>query len=245
MAKTTYTPEFKSKLALELLQRNKQLGELAAEHSLDPDMLRNRCSEFAGNTSRVFDESRREKELKRKEQMLESEKAELCKTIGQLAVKRNFLRQCGERYIGADFEEKHRRKRAELSIERRRRLPGFPKSSYYYEAPQPTADEITLKEAVMNETDYWYSRQPAMGVRRLRSKLREKGLRTGCKLIKRYMKEMGIYALYPKPNLSKRNMEHKIYPYLLRNMHIFLPNQVWAIDITYIKIWYYLVCNEL
>ena len=56
----------------------------------------------------------------------------------------------------------------------------------------------------------------------------------GRKLIKRYMDEMGIYAVYPKPNLSKRNKQHKIYPYLLRNKPIFLPNQVWAIDITYI-----------
>lgn len=46
---------------------------------------------------------------------------------------------------------------------------------------------------------------------------------------------MGIYAVYPKPNLSKRNNKHKIYPYLLRNLTIFLSNQVWAIDITYIK----------
>jgi putative transposase len=126
-------------------------------------------------------------------------------------------------------------KRAELSIDRQCELLGLPRASYYYEAPQPTAEEIALKEAVMNEIDYWHSRQPAMGVRRLRAKLREKGLRTGRKLIKRYMEEMGIYAVYPKPSLSKRNKQHRIYPYLLRNMYIFIPNQVWAIDITYIK----------
>lgn len=51
----------------------------------------------------------------------------------------------------------------------------------------------------------------------------------------RYVDEMGIYAVYPKPNLSKRNQQHKAYPYLLRKMEIFRPNQVLAIDITYIK----------
>lgn len=126
-------------------------------------------------------------------------------------------------------------KKAELSIERQCELLGLPRSSYYYEVPQSTAEEIALKEAIMNEIDYWHSRQPAMGVRKLRTKLREKSLQVGRKLIKKYMEEMGIYAVYPKPNLSKRNKQHKIYPYLLRNMNIFLPNQVWSIDITYIK----------
>jgi transposase-like protein len=111
MAKTTYTPEFKSKLVLELLQGEKQLGELAAEHNLNPNMLRNWRKEFIENASRVFDESIREKEMKRKEQILESEKAELYKTIGQLTIERNFLRECGERYIGSDFKEKYRRQK--------------------------------------------------------------------------------------------------------------------------------------
>lgn len=77
---------------------------------------------------------------------------------------------------------------------------------------------------------------PYMGVRKLRKKLqKEDGLLVGRKLIKRYMDEMGIYAVYPKPNLSKRNLQHKIYPYLLRNLGINHTNQVWSIDITYIR----------
>ena len=77
---------------------------------------------------------------------------------------------------------------------------------------------------------------PYLGVRKLRIKLDEQdGIQAGRKLIKRCMAEMGIYAVYPKPNLSKRNLKHKIYPYLLRNITISRPNQVWAVDITYIK----------
>jgi putative transposase len=49
------------------------------------------------------------------------------------------------------------------------------------------------------------------------------------------MREMNIYAVYPKPNLSIRDKKHPVFPYLLRNMNIFMPNQVWALDITYIK----------
>jgi putative transposase len=75
-----------------------------------------------------------------------------------------------------------------------------------------------------------------LGVRRLVKKLaNEDNIHIGRKLCKRCMDEMGIYAVYPKPNLSKRNMEHKIMPYLLHSLAITAPNQVWAIDITYIK----------
>lgn len=77
---------------------------------------------------------------------------------------------------------------------------------------------------------------PYLGVRKLRDKLQKIDyIPAGRRLIKRYMDEMGIYAMCPKPNLSKRNKQHKIYPYLLRNLEINRPNQVWAIDITYIK----------
>ena len=77
---------------------------------------------------------------------------------------------------------------------------------------------------------------PYLGVQKIRIQLQERdGLPVGRKLIRRYMDEMGIYAVYPKPNLSKPNKQHRIYPYLLRNLDINHANQVWAIDITYIK----------
>ena len=62
--------------------------------------------------------------------------------------------------------------------------------------------------------------------------------------VQRYMREMGIAAIYPGPNLSRRNPEHKVYPYLLRNVTAAYPNHVWGIDITYIRLhggWLYLV----
>jgi putative transposase len=74
-----------------------------------------------------------------------------------------------------------------------------------------------------------------LGSRKLAEKITEEGLETNRKEVARFMVEMGIYAVFPKPNLSKRNKKHKIYPYLLRDKPIFIPNQVWAVDITYIK----------
>jgi len=71
-------------------------------------------------------------------------------------------------------------------------------------------------------------------VRKLRKLLDNEGLKVGRKLVRRYMDEMGIHPIYPKPNLSKPGKGHKKFPYLLKNKSIIFPNQVWAIDITYI-----------
>ena len=89
-------------------------------------------------------------------------------------------------------------------------------------------------ELIKRRIDYWHTMLPCSGVRKLRKLLREHDkLTVGRKLIKRLMGEMGIYVIYPKPNLSKPDKGHKM-PYLLKNMSIFVPNQVWAVDITYI-----------
>ena len=113
---------------------------------------------------------------------------------------------------------------------------GINRSSVYYKPKTPTAEQIEREELIKSRLDYWHTKQCYLGVRGLRDKLRkEDNLTVGRKLIKRYMDEMGIYAVYPKPNLSKRGKDFKAFPYLLKNKTIFLPNQVWAVDITYIK----------
>lgn len=104
----------------------------------------------------------------------------------------------------------------------------------YYKAKKPTVEALAHEEHIKVRLDYWHTKSPCSGTRKLRRLLYEHdGLEVGRKLVKRYMDELGIYAIYPKPNLSKADKGHKL-PYLLKNKAIFLPNQVWAIDITYI-----------
>ena len=87
----------------------------------------------------------------------------------------------------------------------------------------------------MSRIDYWHTTLPCMGTRKLAVKLRSEGYAVGRKLVRSYMQEMGIHAVYPKPNLSKRNFKEAIVPYLLRNKVVSFSNQVWSIDITYIR----------
>lgn len=124
---------------------------------------------------------------------------------------------------------------AELPITRQCELLGVSRSSYYYKPVEPDPEAVELKERIMAEIDEIHTKHPYMGQRKIAKKLRDKGYKAGRKLVRSYMQEMGIYPIYPKPNLSKRNFKEGVLPYLLRNMHIYMPNQVWSIDITFIK----------
>jgi len=124
-------------------------------------------------------------------------------------------------------------KNDKLSIARQCELLETNRTSVYYTPVEPNRD---FENLVKHRLDYWHTKMPYMGVRKLRDKLQKiDHIPVGRRREKRYMCEMGIYAMYPKPNLSKRNQKHKIYPYLLRNLAINRTNQVWAVDITYIK----------
>jgi putative transposase len=87
---------------------------------------------------------------------------------------------------------------------------------------------------LMRQIDVFYLKWPFYGSRRMTEQLRVEGLCINRKRVQRLMREMGLEAIYPKPNLSKPHPQHKKYPYLLRNMLINRVNQVWGCDITYI-----------
>ena len=86
--------------------------------------------------------------------------------------------------------------------------------------------------ALMRRMDELHLNYPFAGSRMLRDMLRREGQTIGRKRVSTLMKKMGIEALYRKPNTSRRHATHHIYPYLLRNLRIDRPNQVWATDIS-------------
>lgn len=88
----------------------------------------------------------------------------------------------------------------------------------------------------MRRIDYWHTVMPYVGSRKIVVLLQKEGYSVGRKYVRGCMSEMGIHALYPKPNLSKRNFKESTVPYLLRNFNASFPNQVWSVDITYIPL---------
>lgn len=115
------------------------------------------------------------------------------------------------------------------------KLLGISRSEVYYTPKEPDESSRIRKERIEARIDYWHNKLPGMGSRKMVVKLREDGFSVGRKLVRRYMAEMNIRAVYPKPNLSKRDHSEAIVPYLLRNISFSYPNQAWSIDITYIK----------
>jgi len=119
-----------------------------------------------------------------------------------------------------------------ISVRRQCALLSLSRSAFYRKPKPVSAEDVRL----MNILDEIYTKRPFYGSRRMKKELFERaGVRVNRKRVQRLMGLLGLEALYPKPNLSRRNSAHKIYPYLLRNVEVTRPNQVWASDITYIR----------
>lgn len=117
-----------------------------------------------------------------------------------------------------------------LSVSRQAKVLGISRGSVYYK-PRPVSD-IDLQ--LMHRIDKLHTEFPFAGSRMLRGLLVQEGVRVGRLHVATLMKRMGIAAIYRRPNTSKPAPGHKVYPYLLRKLPITQPNQVWAMDITYI-----------
>jgi len=122
---------------------------------------------------------------------------------------------------------------SELSVAAQCRLLGLSKSSCYYKERKSVKESDVELKAIIQDI---YVRIPQYGYRRVAVELRHLGYNVSDKVVRRLMKELGIIAIYPKPNLSKACKEHIKYPYLLRGVEITHPFKAWAMDITYIKL---------
>jgi putative transposase len=112
-----------------------------------------------------------------------------------------------------------------LSVARQCELVGLPRSTWYYQPAAETAENLAL----MRRIDELYLRWPFYGSRRM-----AEALGVNRKRVQRLMRRMGLEALYPKRRTTRPSAGHKIYPYLLGNLPITRPDQVWSTDITYV-----------
>lgn len=163
--------------------------------------------------------------------------AEFCRQTGQLKVelgrlKKNTINPIDERR--RLVEPGH----PEISIARQCELLSLARSAYYYKQKE----ESEYNRLLMRLIDEEYTRHPFYGSRRMSAWLKREGYNTNRKKTGRLMRKMGIKAVCPGPNLSKRAAEHRKYPYLLKGMEIESPDQVWSNDITHIRMRRGFVC---
>jgi putative transposase len=129
----------------------------------------------------------------------------------------------------------------ELPIAVQARLLSLSRSSLYYHPRAVSSRELQIKHAL----DELYTAHPFLGSRKVVELLNRRGFPVSRHTVRAYRQEMGLVTLYPRPSLSQpASSGHRIYPYLLRGLSIEQPNQVWGVDITYIRLlsgWGYLV----
>ena len=104
-------------------------------------------------------------------------------------------------------------------------------TSLYYRPKGVSARKLSI----LHRIDEIYTEFPYYGARRIAVELLREGIRTCRETVSKYMAEMGLEAIYPKPNTSQGNPEHKVYPYLLRHITAQYPNHIWGTDITFIR----------
>ena len=244
----TYTPEFKTKVVLELLEGEKTLNEIASQYGILPASLKSWKKQFLENASLAFDKSAVVKEYKEKIHKLEREHNQLAKKVGTLTIERDWLagKLCSldlstKKRLASEGDVQAAAKEKTPSLNRRLEMMKISKTAWYYRHADPfgSSEDILL----LNMIDRIYTKHPYYGHRRIRKMLNRMGFPVGRKRVISAMRYMGIRALYPTPKTSIASKEHLKYPYLLETyknsdgqVNVEQPNEVWSTDITYIRL---------
>ena len=220
-----YTAKFKAKVAIDVIRENETVSELSSKYEVHRTLLTRWKKEALEGLPGVFSTAKKKTE-KDYQPLID----ELYKKIGQLEVENGWLKK-RLRQSTSDRRRLTDKKHPKISIKRQCELLQVSKGALYYK-PKPL-DAYTL--TLMDLLDEQHTKTPFYGSRRLTAYLNTKGYLVNRKRVQRLMQLMRIEAIYPKPKTTRRDEKHKIYPYLLKNVAINKPDQVWSTDITYIR----------
>ncbi|NDH94787.1 MAG: IS3 family transposase [Planctomycetia bacterium] len=212
---------FKAKVALAAAKGDRTTAQLASQFGIHTSQVTAWKKQLMAQVAELFADGRQ----RRAEQATDEQ--ELYEQIGRLKMEVEWLKKKAAE-VGAEvkrlcIEPNHKH----LSIARQCQLVGLARSSWYYEPLGESAENLAL----MREIDRLYIKLPFFGTRKVRKRF---GINR--KRAQRLMRLLGLEAVCPKRSTSRPAPGHKVYPYLLRNMAITKPDQVWASDITYIPL---------
>ncbi|WP_203560062.1 IS3-like element ISKpn11 family transposase [Klebsiella pneumoniae] len=219
-----HSPAFKAKVALAAIRGEQTLVELSQQFDVHANQIKQWKDQLLDGATGVFGD-----EAKAEPAGPTVDVKTLHAKIGELTLENDFLgrsaRQSGIAGRKEMIDRTHK-----LSVARQARLLGFSRGSVYYSPRQVSDGDLDL----MRRIDELHLDYPFAGSRMLQGLLRGEGTEVGRLHVATLMKKMGIEAIYRRPNTSKPALGHKIYPYLLRKLAVTRPNQVWAMDITYV-----------
>nr|WP_145862591.1 MULTISPECIES: IS3 family transposase [Paenibacillus] len=216
-----------------MLREEQTVNEIASKYELSPVMISRWKAEFLERASTVFEKKTSETEKMKKEYEAKQERLE--KLVGQLTVEVDWLKK----NLASNESLESRKTMVEpdnattITLKRQAELLSVNRTSIYRPAKEQRESEENV--LLMHRIDEIYMKHPYYGYRRMTRILRDQGFEVNRKRIRRLMRIMGLEAVYPKPNLSKRLHATYTRPYLLRGLTIDRPNQVWGIDITYLR----------
>ena len=233
-----YTANYKAQIVLEILKEDQTIAQIASAHGIHPNQLRKWRAQAVEGLPKLFSDNGQA--TRALESAHERQLDELYTEIGRLTTQLAWLKKnLASNLSRAERLALMERETKELPLKTQANLLSLNRSSLYYQPVSPSAEEIAIKHRI----DEIYTQYPFYGSRRISAVLRRE-MTINRKAVQRHMREMGIAGICPGPNLSKRNTEHLIYPYLLRHIESSHPNHIWGIDITYIRLrggWMYLV----
>ena len=220
-----FTPSYKAQVVRELLREEKALAQISSEYGVAATQLSAwKATALKGLPSLFEDEHRGVEQVKAAhERQVQELYGEIGRLTTQLAWPKKNLESTwsrSERLALLDWEG------SDLTIQTQAELLSLNRTSLYYVPVPVSAAEIAIKHRI----DELYTQYSFYGSHKIAQEL---GVNR--KAVQRHMREMGLVAVYPGPNLSRRQAKSGVFPYLLRGMAITAPNQVFAIDITYIR----------
>ncbi|EFE8034822.1 IS3-like element ISKpn11 family transposase [Escherichia coli] len=219
-----HSPAFKAKVALAAIRGEQTLVELSQQFDVHANQIKQWKDQLLDGATGVFGD-----EAKAEPAGPTVDVKTLHAKIGELTLENGFFSRSA-RQSGIAGRKEMIDRTHKLSVARQARLLGFSRGSVYYSPRQVSDGDLDL----MRRIDELHLDYPFAGSRMLQGLLRGEGTEVGRLHVATLMKKMGIEAIYRHSNTSKPAPGHKIYPYLLRKLAVTRPNQVWAMDITYV-----------
>lgn len=231
--RTVYSIELKTRLVLEAIKAEKTINEIASEHNITPNNLKNWKAKFLENAELAMEPAKAVKEYKDKNIELQKTIDKYARTVGKMTVENEWLEGKLKSLDLSDKREIVEVQADNISLSKQCRLLGISRAHFYY-----TPVENKKKIAIKGHIQKVYEEIPIYGEKKVHQQLLEDGFSVSLNTVSAYRRELGLKAILAVRPVSTTmsDDQHPKHSYKLRDLDINRSNQVWSTDITYIKI---------